>query len=210
MASFNLGGAFGGAGTGATLGASFGGPLGGVLGGLGGALFGGFGSSKRKPKNVSTLDPKQRSLLDAYIQAIQGGGGPLADIFSTDPQSVFENFNRNYAKPAYQNFQENIIPSITGQFRGNNLQNSSYLGQALSQAGTRVQNNLDDQLANILFQSQQEGNNRRFQGLNNVTNMQTFNQVAPQNSIFDSLLGSLASGAGDILAGYLSNRGANA
>lgn len=201
MARLSTSGALGGAGTGALYGAKFGGPIGAGIGGLIGGIGGLFGRSRRKPKRISTMDPRQRELYNQYIQALQGGGGPLADVFGqTNPEQLRNLFQQTYAQPQYQNFQENIVPSITGQFRGQNLQNSSYLGGALSKAGTDVQKNIDTQLANILYQAQQGDIERRQRGAQDILGMTTFGYQKPQASSVDQLLGSLGTGAGQILA----------
>lgn len=204
---WNTGSALGGAGTGAIYGASFGGPLGAAIGGVAGGLAGGFGGGKKKkPKQIDNFDPKQRELYNQYIQAIQGGGGPLADVFSQfNPQQMRDVYEKSYAQPAYQEFQENVVPTITGQFRGQNLQNSSYLGGALAKAGTGVQNNLNAQMAQMLYNGQQENLNRRQSGIQGILGQQTHSYEKPQPSIFDELLNSLAGGAGSLVANKFSS-----
>lgn len=159
------------------------------------ALLGGglFSKGGLKPQKMSTLDKTQQGIYGAYADAIMGGGGPLADVFGFDPDELRQMFEQSYAQPAYQNFQENVIPGITGQFRGQNLQNSSYLGGALSKAGTDVQKGLDANLGQMLYQSKQDSLNRKGQGINNILNMQTF---AYKDSPLMQLLQALAGGAG--------------
>lgn len=197
---FNIGKALSGAGTGAIYGGMFGGPLGAAAGGATGSLFG-LGSKKSsKPKRISTFDPRQRQLYEQYLQALQGGGGPLADVFAQfDPEQIRQLYEKSYAQPAYQKFQEEIVPTITGQFRGQNLQNSSYLGGALAKAGTNVQRGLDSNLANLLYQSQQDSVSRRGNAANSLLGMNTFDYQKRQPGVFDDLLSSLASGAGQLL-----------
>lgn len=161
--------------------------LGGLIPGL---------SKSLKPNTVSTFDPTQQELYGAYANAIQGKGGPLGDIFSYDPEALRNMYNQVYAQPAYQNFRENTIPSITGSFRGRNLQNSSYLGGALSKAGTDVQKGLDANLAQMLYSAQQDSLNRKRQGLSDILGMQT---QAYQTSPIMQLLQALAGGAGQML-----------
>lgn len=201
-------GALGGAGTGALYGAKFGGPIGAGIGGLLGGIGGLFGGGRRRPKRVSTFDPKQREVYNQYIQALQGRGGPLADVFGqTDPAQLRGLFDQNFAQPAYQNFQENIVPGITGQFRGQNLQNSSYLGGALGKAGTDVQRDLDAKLAEILFAAQQGDIARRQQGAEHILGLNTFDYRRPSPSRVDSLLDSLGGGAAAILKDLNFGRG---
>lgn len=173
------------------------------MGALGGGLLGLFGRKKKKPKKISTLDPTQQKLYDQYAQALMGKGGQFGDLFNFDADQAKDVFQKMYAQPAYQNFQEQVVPGITGQFRGGNLQNSSYLGGALSKAGTDVQKNLDAQMANMLYQGQQDAVNRRINGINNIMNMQTFAYQQPQPDMFDQIIGGFAQGAGKVAANYL-------
>lgn len=201
-------GALGGAATGATLGSVVPG-IGTAVGALGGAAVGGlsglFGGDDTK--QISTFDPRQKQLYDQYTQALQGGGGPLADIYGQyNPQAMQDYYQKSIAQPAYQNFQENIVPGITGQFRGANLQNSSYLGGALSKAGTDVQNNLSGQMAELLFRGQESQQQRRAGALNSILGLQTHVNERQGPSVFDNLLGSLSEGAGDLLGQYLKSR----
>jgi len=150
------------------------------------------------PSKISTMDKTQRGLYKQYAQALQGGGGPLADIFGFDPEKIRDLYTKQYAEPAYQQFEEEVVPGITGAFRGQNLQNSSYLGGALSKAGTNVQKDLDAQLANMLYGAEQSSINRKQQGLQGLLNMQTF---AYQQSPLMQLLQGLAGGAGRAIGG---------
>lgn len=208
MVALNTRNALAGAGTGAIYGAQFGGPVGSAIGAGVGGIAGLFSPKAKGPQRKSTFDPTQQGLYDQYAQALQGGGGPLGDIFGQfDPEQVRQLYEQMYAQPAYQNFQENIIPSITGQFRGQNLQNSSYLGGALAKAGTNVQNNLNAQMSNMLYQGQQQNQQNRMQGVQGLLGMNTFDWEQPQPSVFDNLLGSMANGAGQMMANKFSGGG---
>ena len=158
-----------------------------------------FASKGGGQSKVSSLDPTQRKLYEQYAQALGGGGGPLADVFGFDPEKVRDLYTQQYAEPAYQQFQEEVVPGITGQFRGQNLQQSSYLGGALGKAGTDVQKNLDSQLANMLYQAEQQSLQRKQGGLNQLLGMQTF---AYQQSPLMQLIQGLAGGAGQALGAY--------
>lgn len=160
------------------------------IGGLGAGMFASKGGGQNK---VSSLDPTQKKLYEQYADALSGGGGPLSDIFGFDPESIREQYTQQYAEPAYQQFQEEVIPGITGQFRGQNLQNSSYLGGALGKAGTDVQRNLNSQLSKMLYDAEQQSLQRKQTGLDQLLNMQTF---AYKQSPIMQLLQGLAGGAG--------------
>ncbi len=195
-----LGGAASGAASGAALGSAIPG-IGTAVGALGGGLLGLFSGIQNKPKKISTLDKRQQDLYRQYEQGLQGSG-QFKDLFGFDPQQTRDTFNQMYAQPAYQQFQEEVVPGITGAFRGRNLQNSSYLGGALAKAGTNVQQNLNAQLAQILQNAQQQSIDRRLGSLRDILGMQTFAYQKPQTSPWESALAGLSSGAGQ----YLGNR----
>jgi len=152
------------------------------------------------PSKISSLDPEQQKIYQQLATALQGGESSFSDLFGFDPEKMRELYTQQYAEPAYQQFQEEVVPGITGQFRGQNLQNSSYLGGALGKAGTDVQKNLNANLSNMLYQGEQSALNRKQQGLNQILNMQTF---AYQQSPLMQLLKSLAGGAGKAVGSFL-------
>lgn len=208
MAKYDAGSAASGALSGAATGSTFG-PWGTVAGAVIGGAAGLFGSKKKKkkPKTSSTLDPQQQGLYNDYIASIRGEGS-MSGLYNYDAEGANKNFDANVSRPAYRNFQENIIPGITGQFRQNNLMNSSYTGEALGRAGRDVQENLDAQRSNMQFQGQQNAQTAKQNAINNVLNMQTFatQKPGPQKpSGVDQILSSLAPDAGDWLKDYLNS-----
>lgn len=136
----------------------------------GASVLGSFLGGKKKKR--STLDKRQKKLYKDQMNAIYGRG-PLADLYGFDPESTRSMFEQVYAQPAYQKFQEEVVPNITGSFRGKNLQNSSYLGQGLSKAGSDVQAGLDRNLAEMLYKGQQDALTRRAGAVQNLQGMQT-------------------------------------
>lgn len=127
-----------------------------------------------KPEKLDTMDPQQKEIFKQLAMALQGGGGPLGDIYGFDPQQVSDVFQQGVAQPAYQQFQEEVVPGITGQFRGQNLGQSSYLGGALGKAGTDVQRDLDAQLSSMIYNAQQQALGRKQQGVQDLLKTQTF------------------------------------
>lgn len=170
-----------------------------ALGGLAGAGYSAYKGGAFDPQKLSSLSPEQQQLFEHMSSALQGGGGPLADLYNFDPEKTRDQFTQQYAEPAYQQFQEEVIPGITGQFRGQNLQNSSYLGGGLAKAGSDVQSNLNSQLSKMLMEAEQGALGRKQSGLQNMLNMQTF---AYKDSPLMSLLNSLAGGAGKAAGAY--------
>ncbi len=198
-----------GAISGAGIGSSFG-PIGAATGGIIGGALGLFGSKKKKPKKpkkYSTLDPQQEELYGNAMSSLMGQG-PFSNLYNFDSAGYNNVFDQTIGKPAYRNFEENIIPNITGQFRGNNLMNSSYTGQALSRAGRDVQEALDAQRSANIFQGQQNANQNKMNAIQNLLNLQTFAMEAPQErnpSTIDQILGSVGPQAGGMLADFLQN-----
>ena len=173
MAKFSAGSAASGAASGALTGFSAGGPVGGAIGGVVGGVAGLFGSKKKKKKRISTLDKKQQQLNDYQHQSILGEG-PLADLYNYDPQKANSVFDQNIGNPAYRNFQENIIPAITGQFRNQGLQNSSYVGGALGKAGRDVQENLNAKRSDYLYNTENAARTSKQNAVENLQNRNTF------------------------------------
>lgn len=210
--AYNFGQAASGAMTGAGLGSSFG-PIGmGIGAGVGGlaGLFGGGAGGKRGggPQEISTFDPQQQQLYDQYAQGLQGQG-PFANLFNFDAQQAGNVFEQNVAAPAQRSYQENIVPQITGQFRGAGLGQSTFAGEALAKSGRDVQESLNAQRAQMMFQGQQGAQQRQLGGLQNILGQQTFGMAAPQQErgLLDQILGSLGPHAARGLADYLGSRG---
>lgn len=196
MAGFDFGKGVSNAVTGASTGSIFGTP-GTIAGGVLGFATGLFGNKKKKkPKRVSRLDPETESLYKDYIAGLRGEG-PQAGMYDFDAEGYNNVFDQTIANPAYRNFNENTIPSITGQFRQGNIGNSSYTGDALSKAGRDVQEHLNGLRSANVFQGQQQAKQDKLKGMqfafsNQTSDMdygterkpsgvdQIFNELAPQ------------------------------
>lgn len=175
-----------------------------LLGGVSG-LFGSKNKKKKKPKMRSRLDPQQQSLYDDYVRSIRGEG-PMSNMYNFDSEGYNDTFDQTVGRPAYRNFQENIIPGITGQFRQGNTMNSSYAGEALSRAGRSVQENLDSQRSANIFQGQQQSNMNKQNAMQNILGKQTFDLERPQQgsgNAIDQILGKVGPAAGEWFADYL-------
>lgn len=207
MGKYDYSSAASGAVTGASLG-SFGGPVGMGVGALVGGIAGLFGSKKKKtkkPKRLSTMSPEQEALHRDTINSLRGQG-PFSDLYNYNADAANSNFEQNVAQPAYRNFNENIIPSVTGQFRSNNIGNSSYTGEALSRHGRDIQESLNAARSNMHMQGQQQANQNKISGIQNATNTQTFAYSKPgaQNpNMMDQILGSVGPEAAKWLLDYM-------
>lgn len=200
--------AISGAATGGGAGSIFG-PIGTAIGGVAGvvsSLFG--GKKKKKVKQRSNFDPQQQALYNDYVSGIRNQG-PMAGNFNFDAEGYNNVFDQTIARPANRNFQENIIPNITGQFRQGNIMNSSYAGDALSRAGRNVQENLDALRSANVFQGQQTANTNRLNATNNVLGMPTFTNYEQNRSpnIIDQLSTQLGPSTGDWLRNTLERLG---
>lgn len=205
MAKYSVASGLSGAASGAAIGSSIMPGIGTGVGALAGGIAGLFGSKKKKKKRLSTLDPEQRALRQQQIDALYGQGD-FANLYAFDPQRANANFDATIARPSYRNFQENVIPSITGQYRNQGLFNSSYTGQALGRAGRDVQEDLDAQRMDYIYRGEQAANTAKQNALNSLLGMQTFNYSQPGASSTDQILNQIAPSA----AKYLFNKyGAN-
>lgn len=201
MARFDINEAISGAVPGAATGFQFGGVPGALVGGVAGAAYGLFKKNKKKKKKVSTLDKYQQALHEQDMEALQGRG-PNAGMYNFDPQAAGNVFDQTVANPAYQKWQEDVIPAITGQYRSNNLMNSSYSGEALARSGRDVQRQLDAQRAKYMYQGQQDVYDRRQNATQNAINRHTFDYQDRTPNAVDQILEQLAAESGR----YLSNR----
>lgn len=179
-------GALSGAGTGFAIG----GPIGAAVGGLAGGAAGLFG--KKKKKKRSTFDKNQQQLHSEQYGAFHGEG-PLSDLYSYDPEQANQVFDQTIGRKAQRDFQENTIPGLTGAFRSNGLQNSSYLGESLSKAGRDVQESLDALRSKYLYEEQSNAKNAKRNAINEYQNRTTFDvDVGQKNFDISSILNSIS------------------
>ncbi len=200
--------AISGAATGGGAGSIFG-PVGTAVGGVLGAVGSLFGGKKKKKiKQKSNFDPQQQALYNDYVKGIRGQG-PLAGNYNFDAQGYNNMFDQTIARPAYRNFEENVIPDITGQYRQGNLMNSSYSGEALARAGRNVQESLDAQRSANIFQGQQNAQQNRINATNSILGMPTFTNYEQNRSpsVIDQFATQLAPTSGTWLRDTLDRLG---
>lgn len=195
-------------------GSAIGAGIGGLFGGFGGDDDdSGSSGSYANPKKISTMDSKQKKLYKAQFDALKGKG-KFKDLYRFDPkskaykfdknsdfykfnkkskfynydaESANQNFDQMYSRPAYRAFEENIIPSITGQFRSANLMNSSYAGDALGKAGRDVQESLDAQRGNMIYQGVQQADQRKYNDYNAIQNRKYNDYSNLQNKKYNDM-----------------------
>lgn len=201
---------FTGAATGAIGGASAGsafGPIGAGVGGLIGGAAGLFGNKKKKKKR-STFDKNQQQLHDEQFGAFHGEG-PLGGLYDYDPEQANAVFDQNIARKAQRDFKENTIPGITGAFRKEGLQNSSYAGDALSKAGRDVQENLDALRSKYLYDEESSSKAAKRSAINEYQNRSAFSYDSGTEKGFDigSILGSITPEMKQELSNYFKSSG---
>lgn len=123
-------------------------------------LFG----SKDKVKKMNNLNTGQENILDQILAGLMGQGGPFAGMFGEfDPTATTNMFEQGVAAPAMRNFQQRVIPSIMQSFADQGA--SSGLSNSLATAGRDMEENLNSQLAQYLWQAQMQHQQNRMQGL---------------------------------------------
>ena len=103
---------------------------------------------------------------------------------------------QNVGRPQYENYQENIVPEITGAFRQKGLGNSSYAAQALERGGRKTQSNITAGMNDYLFKQEESINNRKANAINNSFNTKTFDYERPQEQPWDAFLNGAGGAAG--------------
>lgn len=203
--ALNLGGGASGAVSGAAAGSSFG-PWGTAIGAGIGGVAGLFGGGKKKKKR-GLFDSQQKKLYTDYINGIQGQG-PMAGQYNYDANQANSVFDQNVANPAIRQFKEDIVPNITGQYRKNNLMQSSYSGEALSRAGRDVGEKLAALRAATQFQGQENASQRKQDAIQNALGMSSFAyETGAKSSPIDQILGQAAPSGGEWFKDFLGSNG---
>lgn len=125
--------------------------------------------------NAQLLTEQQRNFLS---QALGNSAPQAGEAFSQflQPQNMGdyqELFEQSYVKPAQQQLQRSIIPTIQQSFVDANAGSSSALNQALTEAATDVTTNLGSQFGNF-FQQQQQNQLGALGQLGNLAGWKTF------------------------------------
>ncbi len=144
----------------------------GAVAGAATGLFSGLFGGRKKKKKRSTLDKRQQQVNEAQGQGIFGQG-PLADLYNYDPEKANAVFDQNVARKSYRDFNEKTVPGITGRFRSEGLENSSYVAQELSRTGRDVQESLDAQRSKYLYDTENEAKGAKRNAVENYQNRNT-------------------------------------
>ncbi len=174
----NWGTAGSGAITGAAAGSAFG-PVGTAIGGGLGGLLGLFSGSAgaKKPTNtaLSTLTKEQQELISLINEGLTSGEGPFGDLFGNFSE---DRFQKGVVNPALKNFQENILPQIQEKFIAGN----QVLGSGMRNAQIRASTDLQDKLAQLMYQAQQQHQQNKLTGINQVLGRPSLENVYKQGN----------------------------
>lgn len=193
---------YGAGATGALSGAASGAAVGSVVPGIGTAIGAGVGAvvggaaglfGDKKKKKISAFDKRQKKLNKLQHQAVLGEG-PLADLYNYNPEKANSVFDQTIANPAYRNFKEKLAPQVTGQFRQNNLMNSSYAGDALSKLARDVQETLNGQRSQFLYGEEKEAKTAKRNAVDTLQghSTQVYDKAAPGGFDIDTVLKSIS------------------
>jgi hypothetical protein len=139
-------------------------------------LFG----KKDKVKQINTLTPEQRALMELINEGLTSGEGPFGDLFKSEFDQ--QGFQENISKPALKMFQEDILPQIQEKFIAGN----QVLGSGMRRAQLKAAGDLQDRLAQLMYQAQQNHQNvqqsNRLAGVNSVLGTRGFENVYKQGT----------------------------
>lgn len=122
---------------------------------IGGPLI---GNLLGRAKPVSKFTDPQQNLQRELIQSLLGGGGAFNFL---RPEQATQDFQRQVADPARQQFQNLTIPQIQQRFAGLGQLRGTSAGDTIARSGA----NLEQALLGQQFQTQQNALDRVLQGL---------------------------------------------
>ena len=129
-------------------------------------LFG----KKGKTKQISTLTPEQKQLMELINEGLTSGEGPFGDLFGGFNQ---EQFDEGIAKPAFKMFQEDVLPQIQEKFIAGN----QVLGSGMRRGQLKAGVDLQDKLAQLMYQAQQDQQKNKLAGINSILGTKAFENV---------------------------------
>lgn len=148
------------------IGTAIGAGAGAIVGGLSG-LFGGGKAKKTKTKQVDLRTKDQKELDKLVNEGLTKGTGPFGDLFGKFNE---EDFKKGVTEPELKKFKEQTLPALQEQFIAGNQS----LGSGLRRAQTRSVTDLQERLAGLQYQAQNQQNQNRIAG---ITGQQRGGQV---------------------------------
>lgn len=151
-----------------------------------------FGTSD-KIKRAKTLTPDQEELMALITEGLTSGEGPFGQLFGAFNQ---EDFDKGVTQPALKNFQENILPQIQEKFIAGN----QVLGSGMRRGQLKAATDLQDNLAQLMYQAQQGQKQNQLAGLQTGLGTRAFENIYKQGKpgLLSQFLGGAAKGAGQI------------
>lgn len=146
---------------------------------------------KEKVKKAPLLSKEQQDLLSYLRQALQNEG-PLKDLFGFDEES----FQKGVADPAMKNFRDNILPILMEKFNAG----GQFGGSGMFNAQFKEAENLQSELAKLLYQAQQDTTQNKLGGLNAALGTKEFEPYikARMPGAIPSFIQSAATGVGEM------------
>ena len=164
-----------------------------------------FFGKKGKAKQLKTTDPMQEQLLSLINEGLTSGTAALSDIFGSFNQGEFE---KGVSEPALKNFKENILPALQEKFISNNQLLGSDFARASNKAGTDLQS----QLAQLMYQAQQQQKQNKITGTQTALGKQTRENIFQPGSkgVLQGVLEGAANSLGSIITGAAGGGGGGA
>lgn len=154
------------------------------------AVFGKGG----KMKQVGNLSPEQQQLMELITEGLTTGEGSLGGLFGDFDKESFES---GVTKPAIKQFQEEILPMLQEKFISGNQVQGSGMRRAQMRAGTDLQ----EKLAALTYQAQQQQQQNKLSGLQTALGTRAIENVYKPGT--QGLLGGVAQGAGPAFGKYI-------
>lgn len=125
---------------------------------------------KGKIKQATTLTPDQEELMKLIKQGLESGEGAFGDIFGEFDKEAFE---EGVSTPALKQFQADILPQIQEKFIAGN----QALGSGMRRAQMKGATDLQDKLAQLMYQAKQDQQKNKLAGLQTALGVKGFENV---------------------------------
>lgn len=156
-----------------------------------------FGKSD-KTKQLATQSREQKEISSLINKGLQTGRGPLGDIFGGFDKKAFK---RGVTEPALKNFEKYILPMLQEKFISGNQVGGSGMRNEFSKAGEDLQ----AQLAGLMYQAQQGQQQNRLQGINTLLGTKPFENIYKQGNqgLVQGTIQGFAEGAGKAAGSFI-------
>lgn len=165
-------------------------------------LFG----KKAKTKQVPTLSADQQQLFALLNQGLSGQGGAFGDLFNFDEGA----FQKGVGEPVMKNFLDRILPQLQEKFIGSGG-TGNVLGSGFQREQARAGENLQSQLAQLMYQAQQGAQQNKLSGAQTALGIRPFEnlQRGPSEGLVQGAVRGLVGGATRGFGGVASDSSAD-